>query len=84
MLLSSSADFFKMNFFKEFFQEHYQTVKLFRSRAVLSWVELVCKGCVLLCMTREGSGSYISMTPRIAQDQMNIHEKKMCNKLLRV
>ena len=43
MLLSSSADFFEISFFKEFFQEHYQTVKLFRSRAVLTWVKLVCK-----------------------------------------
>ena len=40
--------------------------------------------CVLQHMTREGSGSHILMTPRTAQDLMNIHEKKMCNKLFRV
>ena len=29
MLLLSSADFFKINFFKKFFQERYQSVKQF-------------------------------------------------------
>ena len=31
MLLLSSADFFKMNIIKKFFQEHNQSVKQFRS-----------------------------------------------------
>ena len=31
MLSLSSADFFKINFFKKFFQEHYQSVKRFGS-----------------------------------------------------
>ena len=31
MLLVASADFFKVNFFKKFFQEHYQSVKQFES-----------------------------------------------------
>ena len=33
MLLLSSADFFKINFFKKFFQEHYQSVKWFGTRS---------------------------------------------------
>ena len=33
MLLSSSANFFKINFFKNFFQEHYQSVKQFGTRS---------------------------------------------------
>ena len=33
MNILSSADFFKVNFLKEFFQEHYQSVKRFGSRS---------------------------------------------------
>ena len=33
MLLLKSADFFKIDFFKIFFQEHYQSVKQFGSRS---------------------------------------------------
>ena len=33
MLLLSSADFFKINFFKKIFQEHYHSVKQFGSRS---------------------------------------------------
>ena len=33
MLLMSSADIFKINFFKRIFQEHYQSVKRFGSRS---------------------------------------------------
>ena len=33
MLLLSSADFFKIIFFKKFFQEHYQCVKQFGSQS---------------------------------------------------
>ena len=36
MLLLSSADFFKINFFKKFFQEHYQSDKQFESRSGLT------------------------------------------------
>ena len=35
--------FFKINFFKKFFQEHYKSVKQFET-SVLIWVQTVCKG----------------------------------------
>ena len=41
----SSADFFQINFFKEIFHEHYQSVKLFGSRSGPTfWVQTVCQG----------------------------------------
>ena len=44
MLFLSSADFFKLIFFKHFNQENFQSVKWFGSRvSVLSWVQTVCK-----------------------------------------
>ena len=44
MLLLSSADFFKINFFKKLFQEHYESVKRFRSGSGPTWVQTVYKG----------------------------------------
>ena len=49
MLLSSADLFFKTNFFKKLFQEHYKSVKQFGSRStdilsVMIWVQTVCKG----------------------------------------
>ena len=38
MLLLSSVEFFKITFFKKFFQEHYQSVNQFGSRAGLTSV----------------------------------------------
>ena len=52
MLLLSSANFFsKINLFKSFIQEHYQSVKIMvwiqirtNILSVLTWVQTVCKG----------------------------------------
>ena len=49
MLLLSSADFFKIIFFRKFFQEHYQSFKRWTQirtdgRSILIWVQTVCKG----------------------------------------
>ena len=35
----SSADFFKINFFEKFFQEHFQSVKQFESRSDLTFCQ---------------------------------------------
>ena len=45
MLLLWSADFFKINFFKKLFQEHYLSVKQFGSRSDRQNVQnSICKG----------------------------------------
>ena len=58
MLLLSSADFFKINFFEKFFQEHYQGVKQFGHSVGpdmgsnclqrLSTDDKNCRGCQLV------------------------------------
>ena len=41
----SSTDFFKLNFFKKFFQEHFESVKQFGDiLSILIWVQTVSKG----------------------------------------
>ena len=45
MLLLSPGDFFsKLNFFKMFFHNNYQNVKMVWILSVLIWVQTVCKG----------------------------------------
>ena len=51
MLLLSSADFFKIIFFRKFFQEHYQSFKRWTQirtdgLSILIWVQTVCKGYI--------------------------------------
>ena len=59
LYLLPSADIFKINFFKKFFQQHYQRVKGFGFGAgpkvllVLIWVQTVCKGQQKVAASKE-------------------------------